>query len=102
MLFEDPVEERDLTEDSYNRELIARALTPTTSEYLATFDGKLKSNPHMNHIPNIDAISGALIIFSLTIFMLNSQCEESARYGINILQMGVIGITRDYFDSRYW
>lgn len=42
MLFEDPVEERDLTEDSYNRELIARALTPTTSEYLATFDGKSK------------------------------------------------------------
>ena len=39
MLFEDPVEEQDLTDDSYNRELIARALTPTTSEYLATFDG---------------------------------------------------------------
>lgn len=38
MLFEDPIEERDLTEDSYNRDLIARALTPTTSEYLATFD----------------------------------------------------------------
>ena len=44
MLFEDPVEERDLTEDSYNRELIARALTPTTSEYLATFDGMLILN----------------------------------------------------------
>ena len=45
MLFEDPVEERDLTEDSYNRELIARALTPTTSEYLATFDEKQQIFP---------------------------------------------------------
>ena len=48
MLFEDPVEERDLTEDSYNRELIARALTPTTSEYLATFDGKSEIDLQFN------------------------------------------------------
>ena len=48
MLFEDPVEERDLTEDSYNRELIARALTPTTSEYLATFDGKSEIDLRFN------------------------------------------------------
>lgn len=38
MLFDDPEVERHLMEDSYNRDLIARALTPTTSEYLATFD----------------------------------------------------------------
>ena len=31
------------------------------------------------HIPNIDAISGALITLSLSIFILNSQCEEGAR-----------------------
>lgn len=46
MLFEDPIEERDLIEDSYKRELIARALTPTKSEYLATLDGK-SNNPEI-------------------------------------------------------
>ena len=46
MLFEDPIEERDLIEDSYKRELFARALRPTTNAYLATLDGK-SNNPEI-------------------------------------------------------
>ena len=42
------------------------------------------------YIPNIDVISGALITLSLTILMLNSQCEEGARDGIDIWYMGII------------
>ena len=44
----------------------------------------------MGHIPNIDAISGALITLSLNILILNSQCEEGARDGIVIWYMGII------------
>ena len=48
---------------------------------------KLKRcNPH---IPNIDAISGALITLSLSILKLNSQCEEDARNGMDIWYMGI-------------
>ena len=41
----------------------------------------IKYNPH---IPNIDAISGAPITLSLSLLILNSQCEEGAREGIDI------------------
>ena len=44
----------------------------------------------MGHIPNIDAISGALITLSLIILILNSQCEEGARDGIDIWYTGII------------
>ena len=47
----------------------------------------LSYNPH---IPNIDAISGALIILSLSILILNSKCAEGARDGIDIWCMGII------------
>ena len=39
------------------------------------------------HIENIDAISGALISLSLSILILNSQCKEGARDGIDIWYM---------------
>ena len=42
------------------------------------------------HISNIDAISGALITLSLGILILNSQCEDGAREGIDIWYMGII------------
>ena len=35
------------------------------------------------HIPNIDDISGALIRSSLSIVLLNFQCEEDAKDGID-------------------
>ena len=41
------------------------------------------------YIPNIDAISGALITFDLSLLILNSQCEEGARDGIDIWYMGI-------------
>ena len=44
------------------------------------------------HIPNIDAIPGALITLSLSILILNSQCEEGARDGIDIWYMWIITI----------
>ena len=44
-------------------------------------------NPHKQ---NIDAISGALITLSLSILILNSQCDEGARDGIDIWYMGII------------
>ena len=45
------------------------------------------NNPHE---PNLVAISGALITLSLSILILNSQCEEGARDGIDIWYMGII------------
>ena len=48
---------------------------------------KIICNPH---IPNIDAISGALSTLSLSILILNSQCEEGARDGIDIWYVGII------------
>ena len=44
-------------------------------------------NPHKQ---NIDAISGALITLSLSVPILNSQCEEGARDGIDIWYVGII------------
>ena len=41
------------------------------------------------HIPNIDAISGALITLSLSILILDSQCEEGAIDGIYIWYMEI-------------
>ena len=49
----------------------------------------------MGHIPNIDAISGALITLSLTILILTSQFEEGARDIIDIWYMGIKS-----YDSR--
>ena len=40
------------------------------------------------HVPNIDAISGALITLSLSIMKLNSQCEEGAKDRFDIWYMG--------------
>ena len=48
------------------------------------WEAEVGYNPH---IPNIDAISGALITLSLSI--LNSQCEKGARDSIDIWYMGV-------------
>ena len=45
-------------------------------------------SPNNPRKPNIDAISGALITLSLSI--LNSQCEEGVRDGIDIWYMGFI------------
>ena len=42
------------------------------------------------HTPDIDAISDALITLSLSILILNSQCEEGARDGIDIWYIGII------------
>ena len=39
---------------------------------------------------NIDAITGALITLSLSILILNSQCEEGDRDDIDIWYMGII------------
>ena len=50
------------------------------------FDTKYKP-----HIPSIDAISSALVTLSLSIQILNSQCEEGVRDGIDIWYMGIIG-----------
>ena len=47
------------------------------------------SDDYNAHIPNIDAISGALITQSLNKLILNSQCEEGARDGIDIWYMGI-------------
>ena len=47
-------------------------------------------NSNNPHIPNIDAIFGALITLSLRILILNSQCEEGARDGIDIWYIGII------------
>ena len=44
----------------------------------------------MGHIPNINAISDALIILNLSILIPNSQCEVGARDGIDIWYMGII------------
>ena len=64
-----------------------------------THEGLLASIIIYNsHIPNIDAISGALITLSLSILILNSQCEEGARDGIDIWHMGIIRI----FASEYF
>ena len=49
------------------------------------WEAEVGYNPH---IPNIDAISGALITLSLSI--LNSQCEEGAIDGIDIWYMTII------------
>ena len=54
--------------------------------------GKTAVNGSNPHIPNIDAISGALITLSLSLLILNSQCEEGARDGIDIWCMGIISI----------
>ena len=42
------------------------------------------------HIPNIDVISSALITLSFGKLILNSQCEEGARDGIDIWYMRII------------
>ena len=41
-------------------------------------------------IPYIDAISGALIPLNSNKLILNSQCEEGARDGIDIWYMEII------------
>ena len=41
------------------------------------------------HLPNIDAISGALTTLSFSILILNSQYEEGARDGIDSWYMGI-------------
>ena len=54
--------------------------------------GYVPYNPHM---PKIDAISGTLITLSLSI-LLNYQCEEGARDGIDIWYMRIkshVGLT---------
>ena len=38
----------------------------------------------MGHIPNIDAISGALFILRITYEYTQIQCDEGARNGIDI------------------
>ena len=52
------------------------------ARYLMPFCGKLLS-------PNINAISGALITLNLSMLILNSQCEEGARDGIDNWYMGI-------------
>ena len=59
----------------------------------------MRCNPH---IPNIDDISGAPITLNLTILILNFQCEEGARDGIDIWFMRIIvrlGGVIDWVDS---
>ena len=43
-----------------------------------------------NTLPNIGAISGAIITLSLSSLILNSQCEEGARDGIDIWYIEII------------
>ena len=52
------------------------------------------------HIPNIDAISGALISLSLSILKLNFQCKEGARDGIVICYMWIIVYIRETAKKR--
>ena len=42
------------------------------------------------HIPNIDAISGALFILRIQYEYTQTQCDEGAKDGIDILYMGII------------
>ena len=64
---------------------------------------KFSGNPN---IPNIDAISGALITLSLTILILNSQCEEGARDGLDIWLKGItldrLCIPITWYHPRIW
>ena len=57
----------------------------------------------MGHIPNIDAISGALITLSLSILILNFQCEDGARNGSDIYYMGISkakGVSRAFENGE--
>ena len=54
----------------------------------------------MCHMPNIDAISGALITLSLNILILDSQCEEGARDDIDIWYMGIIRVYAKTFHPH--
>ena len=49
------------------------------------------------HLPNIDAISGALIKMSLSILILRSQCVEGARDSIDIWYVGIICLIEKIF-----
>ena len=51
-------------------------------------------------MPNIDAISGALIILSLLV--LNSQCEEGARDGIDIGYMEINIFMAEIFMTHHY
>ena len=55
------------------------------------YDSRLFES-YNSHIPNIDAISGALntLSLSMSILIQNSQCEGGARDGIDIWYMGII------------
>ena len=56
------------------------------------------SDDYNAHIPNIDAISGALITLSLSILILNFQCEEGVKDDIDIWYMGILKFRFLYFD----
>ena len=57
-----------------------------------------QNNPH---IPNIDAISGALTKLNFSIFIMNSQCEGGARDNIGIWYMGITSsVFRNGFDHE--
>ena len=49
---------------------------------------RLRLSNRANFVLYIDPISGALITLSL-LLILNSQCEEGARDGIDIWYMGI-------------
>ena len=65
--------------DSYNDVL----LNFTANSISKDFAGNL-------HIPNIDAISGALFTLRIQYEYTQTQCDDGARDGIDIWLMGII------------
>ena len=51
------------------------------------------------HLPNIDAISDALITMSLSILILRSKCDEGARDSIDIWYVGIICLIEKNISS---
>ena len=57
------------------------------------FKRRFSYNPH---IPNIDAISGALFTLRIQYEYTQTQCEEGARHDIDIWYMGIT----NYFQKK--
>ena len=56
---------------------------------------KISSNGN-SHLPNIDAISGALFTLRIQYGFTLTQCDEGAKDGIDIWFMGIILLRQDF------